>query len=110
MAAATYDVIIDQGDDWRRVLEWVDDTGAPLPLHATLPAESEIRDTDNVLIGTPSITVDGAAGRISLALDDTVTSNMRPGVHRWDLFVHDENGDRRRLVAGKAVVRRKVTL
>ena len=68
----------------------------PAPNHETLTAEF-------------TVSVSGEEGKVSLALSDTVTAAIIPGVYAWDLKMTEADGTVRYRIAGKFIVSGRVT-
>jgi hypothetical protein len=109
MGAARYLIHIEQGATWKPVLTLRDTdlTGytARMQIRATL-------DSDTVLVELTTgagITIDGAAGQITLHLDDTETAALDWCDGIYDLEIVDPDGNVMRLLKGPVEVDPEVT-
>lgn len=55
--------------------------------------------------GSPEITVDGGAGKISVYLADTVFANFTPGTYVYELYLVDTLGSKRDWIYGEIKIR-----
>jgi tRNA threonylcarbamoyladenosine modification (KEOPS) complex Pcc1 subunit len=114
MSAGRYDLEIEQGATWSRVLEYQDPEGDAIDL-STYTARMMIRTTYDaatplVALTTENgrITIDGLAGRITLNLSATDTAALPAGLHVYDVeLVVGAVVDR--LIAGRARVSPEAT-
>ena len=53
--------------------------------------------------------VSSTGGRIKIALADTITKDLKPGRHVYDIVVTDGSGNKTRVVEGSVLVRQGVT-
>jgi hypothetical protein len=116
MAAANYNITIEQGADFSLPLTWKDGTGAVVNVTG-YSARMQIResyDSDDYIISLTSgvgggITLGGAAGTINIEISSSVTANM--GLMRavYDLELVSLSGIVTRLVQGDVTISREVT-
>jgi hypothetical protein len=119
VAAAKYDLLIEQGATLRRVIVYRDPNGAPIDLtgsrvlwqvrdHPESATTILSFDSDNLLTGQTCGPLD-ATGTIDFAVSDEVTATLDFTLARWDLIVESAGGERDRLLEGKATLDRGVT-
>lgn len=99
MSAGTFDIKIEAGTDWPLTLYLKDDADNPKVLTG-YTASMDIRtELDGPIVknltsvgGTPQIVIDGAAGKITIALTDVETAalGIKQGV--YDLLLTDAGG------------------
>lgn len=121
MPAGRHDFLCDQGEDWLRVVTWIDRDKKPID--AGPPAFMQVRgDADNVLVTiTDSDTAGGFEsgvagvdfladrGAIYLSIPQGLTRTFPDGTYFYDLFVTSRN-KMHRLIAGHFNVRARRTL
>lgn len=117
--AGTYDIIVEQGDDHTEQFEYVDNEGTPIPLtgfEAKLQVRQHrlIKNKTPVLLtwssegATPEITIDEAAGIITIEVSSAATRAITFSEGEYDLLLID--GDTvERLVEGKFTVKPSIT-
>jgi hypothetical protein len=114
-----WDTDIYQGEKWTRVLEIRDEAGAVVPLQAPGFADirASLRSTSARLArmhttagADGTVTLDVAAGRLTLLLPAAITAAFTPGGYFMDVWVHDASGAPMPLVAGQVTVRPRVSL
>lgn len=118
MAAARYDIAVEQGATFNRVITWLDPAGAPISLTGAR-VEFQWRAPD----GPPLVNFDSAAltagltlghaldatGVINFSVSNTLTAALSFGSGAWDLFVTLAGGERERLLYGNVKLLRSVT-
>lgn len=116
MTAAYYKIQVEQGATWRRVLTVKDEAGEAVDLTG-YTARMDVRESADsheplLRLGTGTgggITVDGAAGQVTLLIADETSAAWawRHGV--YDLELESPGGEVERLLRGEFVVDREVT-
>ena len=115
MAAGIYDIIIEQGADWRLVITWKDAEGVPVNLTG-YTARMHMRE--KVEYATPfmsfttsdsSIVLGGAAGTIQIKASAAVTSTVTAKEGVYDLELVAPSGDVVRFLEGLVIVSEEVT-
>lgn len=113
-AAGTYNIIIDQGGEFRRTITYTDSDGNLVDLSA-YSAEATGRDgydgseIFNITSAGGGIILGGALGTIVLLLDAAATAAMDAGRGVWDLHLTDGSGNIIKLLRGTVTVRAGVT-
>jgi hypothetical protein len=116
MAAARYDIVIEQGATFTMTLRWTDDAGVPLSLSgmtARMQVRRNYRDADvllNLTTENGGITLISVEGRIEVRGEATATAlmpAMSSGVYDLELAATD--GTVTRLIEGVATVTPEVT-
>jgi hypothetical protein len=127
MSAAYVPMDIDQGEDWTSNVIFTDDMDQPQNVIA--PCRLDIKSATGAIqlsLSTPDdpppdgeipeITLSSDIGLIQLHIEDSVTSNLVPGVYKYDLFVTVNDGDEyignqvQRLIKGECTVNQRVTV
>ena len=96
--AGNYSILIEQGADWSRTVAWKNPDGTPIDLTG-YTAAMQVRD-GQTLLATPTTTVSGPAGTITLAIPATTTATLPAATAKYDLFMTDPGGAVTRLLAG----------
>jgi hypothetical protein len=113
MAAATHDVIIDQGADWRVDVVYKDPTGVPINL-TNYTAQLQLRTSYEAasaslnLTSSSGITITANSGRLAIHATATQTGALVAGDYVYDLEI-TSSGFVTRLIQGRAIVRPQVT-
>jgi hypothetical protein len=114
--AGLYNIVADQGATLSRTITWKDSakrainiTGYTARMHvrATVDASTTllVLTTENTYI-----TLGGAAGTVTMSVPASVTANLIPGIHVYDLeLIAPVSGVVNRLIQGNFVVRPEVT-
>lgn len=119
MAAAQYDLALEQGATFRLTITWTDSGGTPINLTgatAHMSIRSQVANTDtgapwaDLTTANGGITLGGAAGTIAILVTDAQTATMTQARGRYDLYVTLSNGDRDRLMEGAVTVDPQVTV
>lgn len=113
MSAGRYDLKVDQGATFRRLITWTDDTGAPVPL-VGWTAEAQVRTSPSdaavvTLRDGDGITLGGEFGTIDLVMTPAQTAAMLPRKHVWDLLLTAPTGQVTRLLQGEVRIDAAVT-
>jgi len=115
MPAGIYNITIEKGATFQRVLTWKDATGALVDLSTyTARAMGRANDYTGALLfsltSASGLTLGGVAGTITMVISATATSGMTPGTNGvWDLEMISGAGVVTRLVQGKIEVSPEVT-
>jgi hypothetical protein len=113
MAAATHNVIIDQGADWRVDVIYKDPAGVPINL-SNYTAQLQLRTSYDAasaalnLTSSSGITITANAGRLAIHATATQTNALVAGDYVYDLEIN-LSGFITRLIQGRAIVRPQVT-
>lgn len=119
MAAAKYDLVIEQGATLRRVIRYRDSTGADVDLTGAR-VRFQVRqnadsadtfldfDSDNLQDGMTIGTLDDS-GTIDFTVSGDLTALLDFTLARWDLLVITAGGETDRVLEGKASLDRAVT-
>lgn len=116
MSAAIYNIIIDQGADWKVNLVYKDSTGAPIDLTG-YTAKLQLRTTydaasASLTLSTGSgITITPSTGNIAIHATATQTGadgSLVAGEYVYDLEI-TLAGEVTRVIQGRAIVRPQVT-
>lgn len=113
MAAATHDLIIDQGATWRVNLLYKDPAGSPINLtgytaQLQLRTSYEAASASLSLSSGSGITITGNTGNIAIVATATQTTSLVAGDYFYDLEI-TLSGEVTRLIQGRAIVRPQVT-
>lgn len=115
MAAAPYDITIEQGATWRTTLTVKDATGTTVDLTG-YTARMQIRpsvESTTVLLELNTtgsgITVTGPAGQIALLITATATTGINWTGAVYDLELTAPSGDVTRLLQGRVTLSPEVT-
>lgn len=109
MAAANYSIIIDQHQDFARAFQVkIDDVVLDLTDH-TFEAQLRDRESSSEAYDFTVTVVDAPQGLINMIMSDTITATIKSGDYVYDLVMIKPNGDKTRLLQGKAVVEAGVT-
>lgn len=115
MAAATYDLYIEQGATYQLDITWKQPDDNPVNLTGYI-ARMQFRKTKNssdaLFTGTTSngiITLGGAAGTIEIRIPATTTDDFSFGCALYDLELESAGGTVYRLVEGNVEVSKEVT-
>jgi hypothetical protein len=113
MAAATHDVIIDQGSDWRVDVVYKDPFGVPINL-SNYTAQLQLRTSYEAasaslnLTSSSGITITANTGRLAIHATAIQTGALVAGDYVYDLEIN-LSGFVTRLIQGRAIVRPQVT-
>jgi hypothetical protein len=113
MAAATHDVIIDQGANWRVDVVYKDPAGVPINL-SNYTAQLQLRTSYDAVSASlnlssgSGITITANSGRIAISATATQTGALVAGDYVYDLEIN-LSGVITRLIQGRAIVRPQVT-
>jgi hypothetical protein len=113
MAAATHNVIIDQGADWRVDVVYKDPSGVPINL-SNYTAQLQLRTSYDAasaalnLTSSSGITITANTGRLAIHATSTQTNALVAGDYVYDLEIN-LSGFVTRLIQGRAIVRPQVT-
>ena len=111
MAAANYDIIIDQGSDFAVQLTLTEDD-APKNLSG-YDARAQLRTkktSTTVSAEFECNIIDADRGTINMAMRNDVNQDLAPGIYYYDLEIHTPNDAIVvRLIQGKATVTQEVT-
>lgn len=117
MAAAKYDIVVEQAATFNRVITWLDSAGAPINLTGArvqfqwrAPDGPPLVDFDSGALTTGlTITALNATGVINFTVSKDITAALSFGSGAWDLFVTLAGGVRERLLYGNVKFVRAVT-
>lgn len=115
MQAASLDLTIEQGATFRQLFRWQDKTKTPFNLTgytAKLMARATLTSPTALLNMTTEngdITLDGPAGKITLALTPEETAKLRWDTAVYDMTLTSPSGDVYRLIEGQIIVSKAVT-
>src|SRR4051795_7415274 len=102
MTAGKYDFTIEQGATFRKIFRWQQSNGDPVDLTGTtakMQAWDDAHRTKLIDFNTQgTITIDAAAGSVTVELSDTVTSALTFDIARYDLKLTSPNTDKTRLI------------
>lgn len=70
---------------------------------------SEVKDSGNLVVDTPIVTIDGDPLEGRIKVDFGTTEDIEPGEYRYDVEMTDSGGNVRTFVGGKFVVTEDVT-
>lgn len=113
--AETLNFVCDQRANFSEVWTWYTDTARTTAMNLTgYTAVMEVRNAAGTLIITLStansrIALGGAAGTITLTIDDADTDGLTAGVYHYDLMLTSSGGVQTRLVKGTFTVDAAVT-
>ena len=115
MAAATLDILIEQGATFVLNLVWQDSTGAAIDLSlftADMQVRSKVSDTNILLEASTAngyIVLGGPAGTIAITVPAAVTAALTATRGVYDLEITSPTGTVTRLVEGDVEVSLEVT-
>ena len=115
MAAAKYDIILEEGATFQLTLTWKDSADTPVNLTGYSAAMQVRRyiTADTALLDVSSvggeITLGGAAGTIEVVIPAAETADLTGEQAVYDLEVTDGSGIVTRLLYGDCEIRREVT-
>lgn len=105
VTAGRYDLVIEQGATWRKVFDYQNPNGTIYPLTGWT-GRMQIRrrhaSADPLVTITPSI--DGPAGRVTVALTAVQTAALPMGRSVYDLELVAPGGDVTRFIEGSVIV------
>ena len=109
MSAGKYDLTIDQGSDFAITLT-ITKSGSAVNL-TNYTAKSHIRATRESPTHVPfSITFpDRAAGKLTMTLTSTASTNMAAGQYLYDLEITSGSDVVTRIIEGKVTLNREIT-
>lgn len=113
--AETLNFVCDQRANFSRQWTWYTNLARTTAMNLTgYTALMEVRNTAGTLILTLStansrITLGGAAGTITLTVDDADTEALTPGTYDYDLTLTSSGGTTTRLIEGVFTVHEAVT-
>lgn len=111
MAAANYNLIIDQGSDFAIELK-LSETGIPTDLTG-YSVRAQMRKKASSFTATAAFTcniTDAINGIINMSLDNTTTAGIKAGIYYYDLEIFTAaDAFVERLLKGKATVDAEVT-
>jgi hypothetical protein len=113
MAAATYNLIVDQGSDWKITIIYKDAAGTVIPLTNTT-AQLQFRTTydsasPSLSLSTGSgITITANDGQIDIRATASQTGALSAGDYLYDLEI-TRSGEVTRIIQGRVTVTPQVT-
>jgi hypothetical protein len=112
MTAGLYNFTIEVGTDFSRTLTWTDSNNNPINLSG-YTAACQVRDrAGNLLIDfnvSGSITINGSAGQVTLALPNEFTSGLDFDTAYYDLKLTSTGSLKDRLVQGTVTLSPQIT-
>ena len=115
MAAAQYDILIEQGATFQKLLTWKDESGAAIDL-TDYTARMQVRlkkDSTSALLSATTengyITLGGTAGTIDIEIPATVTADLSFTRAVYDLELVSSGGIVTRLIEGAVGLSKEVT-
>ena len=107
--ATRVNIIIDQGTDFSTTVNLTDSAGTNLNLTG-FSAASQIRKTHSSSNSTAfTCTITTANSTLTLALNNSVTAAMTPGIYVWDAELTASDGTISRILEGMVTVTPEVT-
>lgn len=110
-----YDIIADQGATFLRTISLKSSKKLPVTL-TNYTGRMQIRETvtstsiiEDQTTANGRITINAAAGTISILIPPSDMEAITPGTYVYDLEIEDADGDVTRVVHGKFTVRAEVT-
>ena len=108
--ASRANVYIDQGTDFRIVIDLSDDDGAPLTAMDNYTFQASIRKIySSTKVVDFTIEKDTPNSRISLILSDDASRTLKPGKYQYDVLMDKQTGERSRIVEGLAFITATIT-
>lgn len=108
--ASRANVYIDQGTDFRIVIELFDDDGDPLVAMANYDFYATIKKMySDLKLADFTIEKDTVNSTIALILSDEVTGSMKPGKYQYDVLMKKTTGEMSKVVEGLAFVTQTMT-
>jgi hypothetical protein len=112
MAAAIYDIVVEQGADFTLGLQLKNGRGVPFDLTG-VTATAQIRQniTDSAALADFDIVFDynRNTGKFTLSIPASITEVLTFVTGEWDLKFAYANGDKKRILKGKVTLSRQVT-
>jgi hypothetical protein len=104
-------IYIDQGADFSTTVTINDSAGSPLNLTAhTASAQLRKTYTSSIHVNfTSTFDSDRTTGKITIAMNNTLTSSLSPGIYVYDLIITDGVSVITRVVEGSVTVSPSVT-
>lgn len=109
MTASTYNIIIEQYQDFARGFQLQED-GVILDLTGhSFSAQLRERTQSETAYNFVVAVLDAQQGTINMVMTDDITATIPPGDYAYDLVMTKNNGDKVRLLQGQARVEAGVT-
>lgn len=109
MAAAKYDIIVEQHQDFARGFSLTSGGLAIDLTDHTFEAQLRVRETVEEAYDFNVEVVDALQGLINMTMSDTITSTIKSGYYFYDLVMTNQYGDKIRILEGEAKVDAGVT-
>lgn len=109
MAAANYNIIIDQHQDWSRGFQVKQDDVVVDLTGFTFEAQLRERTQSDTAYDFTVTVLDEAQGLINMSMSDALTSTIPAGDYVYDLVMTNATGGKSRLLQGQASVEAGVT-
>ena len=111
--SAKHEILIQQGADFNLEINWKDGDNVPIDLTGAtgrMQVRPNVNSATTLLDLTSEITFpDPTQGEISINVSNTVTTNLLPGRHVYDLEIVESSGKVTRLLEGVARITPEVT-
>ena len=115
MAAGEYNLTIEQGATFSRVITWTNSAGTQIDL-TDYSVASQIRykhSSETAIVDFTATITDDVNGEITISLTDTQTSALNPNTsaskYVWDMELTSSGGQVTRLLEGSVEVSPEVT-
>jgi hypothetical protein len=114
MPAGTFDIFIEQGATFTKLITWKDSVGNPTNLTgftARLQIRESLKAATTIisLTNTAGITLGGTLGTINILISATSTSAITASKGVYDLELQAPDGTVTRLLEGKVTIKPEVT-
>lgn len=109
MAAAKYDIIIEQYSDFARGFSLTTGGLAIDLTDHTFTAQLRIRESSEESFDFNIEVVDALQGLINMTMSDTITGTIKSGYYFYDVIMNTPDGDKIRILEGEAKVDAGVT-
>jgi len=112
--AATYNITIERGETWSRILTWTDENGTPVNLtgcSAKMQARKVVGGAIIIELSTTNgrISLGGIAGTITLTIADEDTATFPIDSARYDLLITFPSGTSEKILRGAMEIESLVT-
>ena len=107
MSAGKLDILIEQGATFSHILLWRDVTDTPIDITnytARMQIRAKVTSATVLLDVTPGLVIDGALGKVTITIADTVTDAITWLRGKYDLEIESAAGVVTRLIEGDVKV------
>ena len=104
MAVAAVNIVIDQGTDYQEVFTVNNPDGSPLDLTGYTGVAKIRKFPESATSTSFGVGIVSAAGQVVVSLANTITEDLKPGRHYYDIIITSSAGKKTKVVDGMVLV------